>query len=278
MSDFQPEGASGGTRGEAGASAAVAAAHLALAQNARFLERSSRLAGVGAWEWQADLQRLTLTDSACDLLGLPVGQVPTLGGLLQRFGPDGAAMLDAAMHRVGVAGEGWDVELPCDAGRYGRRVLRGVGGPDEGDVNRVAVVMQDVTEQAQVRAELERALERLALATHSGGIGVWDLDLRAGNLVWDDAMWRLHGEAPHGQSISMSRWRQRLHPPDRWAAARAVREALEGNQLDGEWRVRWADGSVHVLRSSGRVLRDAAARPLRLTGVCWDVSESRRLQ
>ena len=279
MSEYRPEDMSGGPGGlQAGASAAVAAAHLALAQNARFLERSSRLAGVGAWEWQADLERLTLSDSACELLGLPAGQVPTLTALLQRFGPDGAAMLDAALHRVGVDGEGWDVELPCDAGPRGRRVLRVVGGPDEGDPKRIAVVMQDVTEQAQVRAELERALDRLALATHSGGIGVWDLDLRVGDLLWDDVMWRLHGEAPHGQSISMSRWRKRLHPQDRWAAAQAVRAALEGTQLDGEWRVRWADGSVHVLRSSGRVLRDAAGRPLRLTGVCWDVSESRRLQ
>ena len=56
---------------------------------------------------------------------------------------------------------------------------------------------------------VDAAVERLALATHSGGIGVWDLDLRVGGLVWDDAMWRLHGEAPHGQNISMSRWRRK---------------------------------------------------------------------
>jgi diguanylate cyclase len=264
-------------------SPAMSAAQLALAQNARFLERCSRLAGVGAWEWQADDERLTLSDSACELLGLPPGRVPTLAALLQRFGPDGAAMLDAALQRAALEDHGWDVELPCEAADGRRRVLRVVGRPDEDESGRrVGVVMLDVTEPAEVRAELERTLERLALATHSGGIGVWSLDLRGnrhGQLAWDDTMWRLHGEAPRGEHTSLLRWWRRLHPEDRRGAAAAVRATLGGEpQLEGEWRICWPDGSLHVLRSAGRVLRDGAGRALRLSGVCWDVSEARRLQ
>lgn len=265
-----------------GGAAAPAASvmEMALAQNARFLERCSRLAGVGAWEWQPDTDALVLSDSACELLGVPAGQVPTLEALLSRFGPDGGAMLDAALRRAAAEGQGWDVELRCEAGGRGPRVLRVVGGPDgSGAERRVGVVMLDVTEPAGVRAELESTLDRLALATHSGGIGVWELDLRAGALAWDDAMWRLHGEAPHGQHIHPAGWRRRLHAPDRRAVLRAFRSALSGGpQLEGEWRVRWPDGSIRVLRGSGRVLRDGAGRPLRLSGVCWDVSEARRLQ
>jgi diguanylate cyclase len=259
----------------------AAAVQQALAQNARFLERCSRLAGVGAWEWQADTGSLVLSDSACELLGLPAGKVPTLAALLERFGPDGAAMLDAALRRAAEdEGAGWDVELRCEAGTRGSRVLRVVGGPDgEGAERRVGVVMQDVTDAANLRAELERTLERLDLATHGGGIGVWDLDLRVGQLAWDDAMWRLHGEVPRGQRITPAAWRRRLHPQDRHATLQALRAALsEGPQFEGEWRVEWPDASTHVLHVSGRVLRDGAGRPLRLSGVCWDVSEERRLQ
>ncbi|MEO6281308.1 EAL domain-containing protein [Roseateles sp.] len=262
-----------------------AAVEQALAQNARFLERCSRLAGVGAWEWQADTEALVLSDSACDLLGLHAGRVPTLGGLLARFGPDGAAMLDAALRRAAAEGLGWDIELPCDAGERGPRVLRVVGGLDSGPAGeraRVGVVMQDVTEPAGVRAELERTLERLDLATHGGGIGVWELDLqrsRHGELTWDDAMWRLHGEAPHGQRITAVAWQRRVHPQDRRTALQSLRDARDGNpQFDGEWRVLWPDGSTHVLRGSGRLLRDASGQALRLSGVCWDVSEERELQ
>ena len=263
---------------------ALSAAHLALAQNARFLERCSRLAGVGAWEWHPATGQLTVSDSACELLGLPAGRVPTLAALLQPFGPDGAAMLDAALQRAAAGGQGWDVELPSASGTGGaraRRVLRVVGRADEDESGgrRVGVVMLDVSEPAEVRAELERTLERLDLATHSGGIGVWDLDLRDGELAWDDVMWRLHGEATHGQRITMARWRRRLHPHDRHAAAQAIRAAIRGGpQLEGEWRILWPDGTVHVLRGSGRVLRDGAGRALRLSGVCWDVSEARRLR
>jgi len=261
----------------------MAAAMQALAQNARFLERCSRLAGVGAWEWQPDSGALLLSDSACELLGLPAGQVPTLAALLQRFGPDGAAMLDAALHRAAQEGLRWDVELRCSTGR-GDRVLRVVGGPDgDDDGPRVGVVMQDVTDAAGVRAELEHTLERLALATHGGGIGVWELDLQAsaqGTLSWDDAMWRLHGqEAPHGRRITPAGWCRQLQRQDRRTALQAVRGAISGGpQFDGEWRVDWPDGTTHVLHGSGRVLRDGAGRPLRLSGVCWDVSKERRLQ
>jgi len=259
----------------------LAAATQALAQNARFLERCSRLAGVGAWEWQPDSGALLLSDSACDLLGLPIGQVPTLAALLQRFGPDGAAMLDAALLHAAQQGQRWDVELRCNAGTRGERVLRVVGAAD-GDAggHRVGVVMQDVTEAAGMRAELERTLERLDLATHGGGIGVWDLDLRAGQLTWDDAMWRLHGDdAPHGRRITPAGWLRRLQRQDRRAALQAVRAAIRaGPQFEAEWRVDWPDGGTHVLQVSGRVLRDGAGEPLRLSGVCHDVSEERRLQ
>lgn len=258
----------------------LAAASQALAQNARFLERCSRLAGVGAWEWQPDSGALLLSDSACDLLGLPAGKVPTLAALLQRFGPDGAAMLDAALHRAAQQGQRWDVELRYDAGRQGERVLRVVGAADGDDGGRrVGVVMQDVTEAAGMRAELERTLERLDLATHGGGIGVWDLDLRAGLLAWDDAMWRLHGgDASHGQRITPAGWLRRMQRQDRRTALQAVRAAVSGEpQFDAEWRVDGPDGT-RMLHGSGRVLRDGAGEPLRLSGVCWDVSEERRLQ
>ena len=65
---------------------ALSAAQQALAQNARFLARCTRLAGVGAWEWQEHSGQLTLSESACELLGLPPDRVPTLPELLARFG------------------------------------------------------------------------------------------------------------------------------------------------------------------------------------------------
>jgi diguanylate cyclase (GGDEF)-like protein/PAS domain S-box-containing protein len=251
------------------------------AQTARLLERSCRLAGVGAWEWDPDTDVLVLTDAARALLGLRADAAPTLAAVLERFGPDGGAMLGAALQRTAQAGEGWDVELPCHAGDGSSRTLRVVGGRDGGPGarRRVDVVMHDVSEAAGVRAELERTLERLALATHGGGIGVWELDLRARALCWDDLMWRLHGETPQGQTIDLRGWRQRVHPDDRRSIIVVARDALSGNsQLAGEWRVLWPDGSEHVLRATGRVLRDAAGRPLRLFGVCQDISEQRRLQ
>ncbi|MFG6467674.1 diguanylate cyclase domain-containing protein [Roseateles sp. BYS87W] len=277
---------------------APSAAERALAQNARFLDRCCRLAGVGACEWWPASGQLVVSDAACELLGLPAGRVPTLAAVLGAFGPDGAAMLDAALQRAAEQGQGWDVELPCGTGRVLRVVGRAdaaVAGADAGTdaevgaegssspTGPVSLVLLDVTEPAAVRAELERALDRLDLATHSGGVGVWDWDLtpgpRAGRLTWDDAMWRLHGETARPAGLDLAAWRRRLLPPDRRAAAQVLRAALrEGAALDGEWCVTCPDGELRVLRWAGRVLRHASGRPVRVAGVCWDVSEPRRLQ
>ena len=45
-----------------------------------------------------------------------------------------------------------------------------------------------------------------------------------------------------------------------------------------EYRVVWPDGTARVLASRGRVYRDSAGRPVRLTGVCWDITEQRRIE
>lgn len=40
----------------------------------------------------------------------------------------------------------------------------------------------------------------------------------------------------------------------------------------------WPNGSVHTLGSRGKVYRDGEQRPVRMTGVCWDITERKRLE
>jgi PAS domain S-box-containing protein len=51
-----------------------------------------------------------------------------------------------------------------------------------------------------------------------------------------------------------------------------------GLPYDVEFRVIWPDGNVHSLSLRGKVFHDGDGRPLRLTGVCWDISERKRAE
>jgi PAS domain S-box-containing protein len=55
---------------------------------------------------------------------------------------------------------------------------------------------------------------------------------------------------------------------------REFAQALERRaEYDGEFRVVWPNGSVHTLRARSKVYCDKQGKPVRMTGVSWDVSE-----
>ena len=252
----------------------TAKAAKALARTARFLEWGGRLAAVGILEWAPDSGQVIVSDSVCDLLGVAAEREPTLDSLIAPFDADGRAMLGAALHRAAETRQGWDTELMLTDGR----TLRVMGGCEgQAPALRVMVALQDISEKVRARAELELALARLELATRSGRIGVWQLDLQTDTLHWDAAMWRLYGEEPGTGPVRPGFWQERVHPDDLPAANAAVQAAIDGlRPLDIAFRVRTHDGDLRHLRSAARVLRDAHGQPRHLTGVNWDETPLRR--
>jgi diguanylate cyclase (GGDEF)-like protein/PAS domain S-box-containing protein len=135
------------------------------------------------------------------------------------------------------------------------------------------------TKEAQLKAltvariELETAYERLKLATDSGGIGIWDWDIQSDVMLWDDWMYRLYGTTSQTDGSGYELWRRHLHPVDRAAAEQAVADGVSGvRTYDTEFRIIWEDGSIHYVRGSGYVTRDATGQPLHMIGCNWDVT------
>ncbi len=159
-----------------------------------------------------------------------------------------------------------------------RSVSRPVVTDDDRLTGYVGSVL-DVTATVLQRQALEAAHERMTLATDSGGIGIWDYDVVLDVLRWDPWMLRLFGQ-PDGPALGgRERWVSHLHPDDREDTARRIRETLAGagSSYAAEFRIVWADGSVHHLRSAARITRDGQGRALRMVGVNWDVSALRHL-
>jgi diguanylate cyclase (GGDEF)-like protein/PAS domain S-box-containing protein len=136
-----------------------------------------------------------------------------------------------------------------------------------------AKVTRDISERKQSEQTLQDTLERLLLATESGGIGIWDWDVQSDVLLWDDRMYKLYGLERGPGAAGIARWRQHLHPDDRAAAEQAHLDCLNGARpFDADFRVVWSDGSIHHLRGTARVTRDAAGRPLHMIGSNWDIT------
>nr|WP_245223929.1 PAS domain-containing protein [Rhizobium halophytocola] len=147
-----------------------------------------------------------------------------------------------------------------------------------GEPTRMIGTHTDITRQKQ--AEEERLLmgERMAIATDSGGIGIWDVGIADRVMRWDAWMYRLYGLPERAGLPVRDLWRRALLPEDRQRMETAVLDAIgKSRQLDEEFRIVWPDRSIHHIRVSAKVVTDQAEGPGRLIGAAWDVTEQRRM-
>jgi len=124
------------------------------------------------------------------------------------------------------------------------------------------------------RRKHERTYEPLILALKTAG--TWDWDLLSGKITWSPELFALLDleQAEHEPSIAS--WERALHPDDR-ATARAELDqaARNGARLAIEYRIVRGDGEVRWISALGQATCDAA-RPIRMTGVCIDITEPKR--
>ncbi|MFA7303016.1 MAG: PAS domain S-box protein [Methanoregula sp.] len=140
-------------------------------------------------------------------------------------------------------------------------------------------VTRDVTERKRAEEKLRHISDRLVLATRAGGVGIWDYDVVNNTLTWDDQMFALYGISPDQFGGAYESWQQGLHPDDRARGDVEIQQALrKEKEFDTEFRVVWADGSIHTLRALALVQRDATGKPLRMIGTNWDITERKRVE
>ena len=135
---------------------------------------------------------------------------------------------------------------------------------------RVAERTRELTTQRLKLRELNRRNE---LATNAGAIGIWDWYVTENRLVWDERMYRLHGVDAAHFTGTYEDWRNAVHPEDLEHCERDLRQVLAGEKdLNIEYRVIWPDGSLHFLVGTASVERDASGKPMRMTGVNYDIT------
>jgi PAS domain S-box-containing protein len=149
---------------------------------------------------------------------------------------------------------------------------------DEIDV--LVEAFNEMLAQIQERdAALREASERLNVALKSSGVGAWTLDLPSRTASWDAFMPLLFG-LPEGEPIDgVDNVLKLIDPRDLRRINQALRASVDFDApYDVEFRVIWPNGEVHSLSARGKVARDESGAPLRLAGVCLDVTTRKRAE
>jgi PAS domain S-box-containing protein len=133
---------------------------------------------------------------------------------------------------------------------------------------------REISERKKATAVLEESRRRLALATGSARIGIWDWDVPADKLVWDAQMYKLYGIGEEDFGGAFDAWRRGVHPEDRERCEAEHAAALDGvREFHTEFRIRWPDEQVRDIEAHGIVLRAADGAAVRMIGVNWDITE-----
>ncbi|SDD44364.1 sensor histidine kinase [Aquimonas voraii] len=247
------------------------------------LETATEAAQLGIWSFEPDSGRTYWNSLAFELHGVaPFSAEPSYAFWLSCVHAEdrehveqviGDALRKRSAYRVG-----YRTRWP-DASNHEIELVGRVFEVAEGEPSRMVGILRDVTAERTARESLQRAHRRLALATESGGIGVWEWELATDALLWDEQMYTLYGVRDREERSVYDTWASRVHPQDLERAAGALQTALQGGaDYDTEFRVIWPDGSIHVIHAMARVTRGADGRPVSMTGLNWEVTSQRRME
>ena len=231
--------------------------------------------------WEADLvhDSVTISPELNRLLGFPEDAAPTTEEMRARYYPGERERLQeigrAALARGERHFEATYRYLWPDGQVRWLMMRANVRLDHDGTPVGALGVVVDVTDRRRIAEALEASKERLRLGLAAGRMVAWEYDLRTGAVVRSENADEIFG--PGGEAEEFS---ARMPAEDRLADQARLAAAIAGASpaYDSEFRYRHPDGALLWLHNQGMVIRDEAGHPVRVHGVCIDITARKASQ
>ncbi len=178
-------------------------------------------------------------------------------------------------------GVSWDTELIIVTAKGNEVWVRSKGEVEtlDGKCLRIYGTFQDIDKSKKTALNFLETSERLAFATNKANVGIWDYDLIANKLVWDDNMYRLYGVDKKEFGDVFEAWHSCLHPEDKLRWRKEQEMFISGEKdYDTELRIIWPNGEIRHIKATAMVLRDDKGNALKMIGTNWDITELKTTQ
>ena len=149
-----------------------------------------------------------------------------------------------------------------------------------GDTERALVGSRFYTELIELReaSALADALRenerRLDIALRAGRMGAWEWDIATNKVTWSPALEELHGLSPGTFGGTFEDFQRDIHPDDRQRVLEAVQEVVRAcTHYHVEYRIVRPDEELRWVEARGELIFDEGGNPIRMVGVCADVTE-----
>jgi PAS domain S-box-containing protein len=151
---------------------------------------------------------------------------------------------------------------------------------EEGKPKMLVGASMDITAYRIFEKKLLDNNERLELAMHGGGIGLWDYWFQSQKLIVNEHFKEISGMDVQGDVISIRKLAPVIHPDDRAAFIKAFNPVTISEEImDADFRIRHSEGKYRWVSSRGKITeRNSDGIPTRMMGAITDITKTKELE
>ncbi|HTB79424.1 MAG TPA: response regulator [Opitutaceae bacterium] len=254
------------------------------ALNSARLENSQRITGLGDWDYNFADDCLLWSEEVYRILGiLRKDALPDSAIFYRQVHPDDLAFVHREKKAAAEGSRRIDFEhriiRPDGEVRYIHQITQMILD-DQGRPARESGTLQDVTERRLAGEALRQSEERFKFVARAVSDVVWDWDLKADTLWWNDGFLTTFGFAAGEISPSVESWTGRIHPDDRRRVLDSIHHAVDTGMeaWSEEYRFQRKDASHAFVQDRGYILRDATGHGIRMVGGMRDLTEQKKME
>jgi diguanylate cyclase (GGDEF)-like protein/PAS domain S-box-containing protein len=150
----------------------------------------------------------------------------------------------------------------------------------DGKLTNYIGLQNDVTARKQVEAAQRESEERYALAVQGANDGIWDWNLKTGEVYFSTRWKSMLGYAETEIHNTLDEWFDRVHPADLDWVKMKISAHLDGltPHFENEYRIRAQDGTYRWMLSRGLAVRDAQGKATRMAGSQTDITARKQAE
>ncbi|MGE5308637.1 MAG: PAS domain S-box protein [Deltaproteobacteria bacterium] len=147
----------------------------------------------------------------------------------------------------------------------------------------IIAFVQDITERKEAEALLRESRDRLNLAVEGAGLGLYDIDLESGEVIWNERSCEFFG-VPRGRKMMLREVQSLIYAEDRKQTVDTWNRALSpssNGEYAAEYRVLMPEGTLRWIVSIGHVYykgEGTRRKACRIIGILQDITERKKAE
>ncbi len=257
----------------------------ALKKSETLHREAQRVAKIGHWELDSSSGTPIWSEEIFRIFGLdPKTSEPSFTAHVDIIHEDDWGVLQQSIQDLSTKGIPFDIEFRILRPDNEIRWMRAKGSAQKGEdgaVTRMFGTAQDVTDHKAVEKALKKSEERFSLAMEASKDGLWDWDLRTGEIYCSPGLTSMLGFDSTGVIKNLDTWQDLIHPEDRQKAYQANIDCVNNltDSFEVEYRMKAKNGGYRWVLGRGQaVCRDSFGMALRMIGTHQDITERKQAE